>query len=722
VIDADTGELLPGTTWAVSPNFYLNRLNLDDKTKTGGTLTFQYRPNDETEVRFDASYSSQEIEHLQTHTRMHNLHRNPYEMTIRLGDGNTSNNVVSGITGHIGGLNQSGRWLNNTDNLVLGAEFDHSIGDDWVISGRVGHSATDQNYTDGFRMNWFPVVGGKQGPASIDNWCGIEYSDGPEGDYLPALNFCEFYGGNDPATMKMTQIRSDRRDVDDSKTSVYFDAVRMLDNGAITSLEFGVKYSDRSKTVRAEEVFFGTSFFENTNTIFASDIPGAATSSITGGHFLSGIANAGMPTDWIYPDIDATIAYVFPNGLSEDLFVPNPLKAWGVDETTYGAYSQANFELLQGDISGNFGLRYVKTEVEGYGHSGFKFAGGLPFLIDGETSVVTPVTDVHDYDNWLPSMTVNWLLSDELVLRGSASRVMARPQINGLRPNFDLKAQNLNEVPAANGGNTSLDPFVANQFDLSLEWYFDEDALLSGAVFYKDFKSFTYQTSTNQQFINPLTGTCIVDRSVYDEGSPERLAATSPCAEINYSQTVNGGTAYIGGFEASYQQHYSSLPGLLSNLGSSINYTYADSEAVVDPDDRDNPFNGLPFLNTSKHSTNTTLYWEDEKLSLRLAHTYRSEALSKTVNRNSATVRDARGTLDFTVNYKITDKLKVSFSALNLTDGYDTFYDVIVNPNGHEADGIVREITGDLSDIPKHRVSSIFNFGRSYRLAFRYSL
>jgi len=721
VIDAETGELVPGDTWAVAPNFYLNRLGLDEKTKKGGTFTFQYRPNNNTDIRFDASFSRQEIDHLQSHTRMHNLHRNPYEITVQMGDENTSNSVVSAKTGHVGGLNQSGRWLNTTDTLVLGAQFEHTIGDDWTISGRVGHSATDQEFTDGYRMNWMPNFAGKLGNETPEKpWCGIEYSDGPEGDFLPALNFCTpTYDGNDPSTMKLTQVRSDRRDIDDTKTSAYFDATRGLANDVITSVEFGVKYTDRSKAFSSGEVFFGPSVFENQNKVLASDIPGAADSSITDGHFLDGIANSGMPKDWIYPDIDATIAHIFPGGFDESLFKHNPLKAWEVDEKTYGAYVQANFELLNGDITGNFGVRYAATEVDSQGHSGVKFNKSLPFVIEGQDVVVYPVTDDNDYDNWLPSLTVNWMLSDELILRGSAAKVMARPTIDGLRPNFDIKANNLEEVPVASGGNTTLEPFEVDQFDVSLEWYFEEGALLSGAIFFKDFNAFTYKTSSYQQFENPLTNTCIVDRSIHE--GDDKLTATAPCADINFSQTVNGGTAEIKGLEFSYQQNYAFLPGLLSHLGSSVNYTYADSEAIVDPDNNDNPFNGMPFLNTSKHSANATVYWENDDLSLRLAYAYRSEALSKTINRDSAVVRDARGTLDFTASYDFTKNLKVSFSALNLTDSYDTFYDVIVNNKGLEGQGIVAEITDDLADISKDRIASVFDYGSNYRLSLRYS-
>ncbi len=728
VINAETGEVIPGDTWAVSPNFHLNRMNMDDKTKKGGTLTFQYRPNEDTDVRFDATYSRQEIDHLQTHTRMHNMHRNPYEVQIELGDENSSNRVVGIRSGHVGGLNQSGRWLNTTDTLVLGAQFEHVINDDWFVSGRVGYSGTEQEFTDGFRMNWMPNVAGKQ--SDPDTWCGLNWENGPEGDSIPEFSFCDVYDGNDPSTMKLTQIRSDRRDVDDSKVSVYLDLSRDIDSDFITSVEFGVKYTDRTKEVRAEEVFFGPNVFENDNKILASDIPGAATSSITEGYFLDGIAPAGTPTDWIFPDIDATVALAFPTGLSEDLFAPNPLKAWGVDETTYGAYVQANFELLDGDITGNFGIRYANTEVESNGHSGIRFPQGVAFYdqIDPNGNGDTfkfPVQDEHDYDNWLPSFTLNWAIDDDLILRTSAAKVMARPNINSLRSGYDIKAQNMEEVPTGNSFNTTLEPFAANQFDVSLEWYFEEGALLSAAAFYKDFTSFTYETSINQQFENPLTATCLVDRSGYANETPEeqaiQLAATSPCADVNIRQTVNGGSADIQGLELSYQQNYTSLPGLLSHLGSSVNYTYADSEAIVDPDNAANPFNGLPFLNTSKHSTNATIFWEDDSLSLRLAYAYRSEAISQTTNKESSVIRDARGTLDFTANYAITENLKVTFSALNLTKSYDKFYEVITNPAGHEADGIVSEVTSDISDASDKRTKAVFDYGSDFRLSLRYS-
>lgn len=721
VINAQTGELIAGDTWAISPNFYLNRMNLDDKTKQGGTVTVQYKPSDLTNLRFDASFSNQEIDHLQAHTRMHAMHRNPYEVFVQLGDGTTSNKVVGVNTGHVGSLNQSGQWLNTTDSLILGAQIDHTINEDWEIKARVGHSKSDLKFSDAFRMNWQAVNAGKIPYTRKDEWCSVMFNAGPEGDQISEMNFCNAYDGNDPSTMKLTQIRSDRREVDDTKSSAYIDVTHFVGGNFITAVEFGIKYTDRTKQARFEEVFVNPPQFENQEVILASDVPGSANSSITEGHFLDGIAPAGTPKDWIFPDIDAAIALAYPNGLDDSLFVPNPLKAWTVEEKTYGGYGQVNFELADGDAFGNFGIRYAKTEVSSKGHSGIRFNGELPFLssIEG-TTYNFPVSDEHSYDNWLPSATINWLISEDLIFRASAAKVMARPSISTIRTGFDIKAQNLEEDPRGSGFNTKLNPFIANQYDLSLEWYFDEGALLSAAIFNKDFSSFTYTKSASQQFDNPITGNCLVDRSVYDD-EEEKLSATGPCADVNFTQTVNGGSAEIKGLEVSYQQNYTMLPGWFSHLGSSVNYTYADSEAIVAPDNPSDPFNGLPFINTSKHSANATLFWENDAVSARLAYAYRSEALSQTTNKQSSIVRDARGTLDFTLSYAINEDLKVSFSALNLTDSYDKFYEVLADPIGKEAQGIVREFSGDITDASKDRTKAIFDYGSSYRLSVRYS-
>jgi len=718
VFDTD-GNVIEGPISAVMPWFNVNRVNLDEKTKFGGTGTVQYRPTEDTDIRFDASFSRNEIDHVHSTARLNNFKN--YNNVVTIDQSGASNNVVSAYSHKAGGLNQAGNWLNTTDTLILGGDVKHTLDDYWTLSARIGYSLTDQEFSDGFRTAWSHTGFGN--PTDPSSWCGFNVEDGPQGDPLMVNSYCEQFDPNDPSKMRLSAVRSDRREVDDEKISAYFDVERAFDDSFISSVEFGVKYTDRMKSVYGEEVFLNKDSFENTDTILASQV---SSTSITGGQYLDGIAPHSMGTDWLMPNSAEGVALAFPSGVGEGTvnpFTPNPLKAWDVNEITYGAYVQANFELLDGEITGNFGVRYAGTEIKSNGTSGIKFNENMPFLIDGNEYVQDPVSAEHDYAEVLPSATINWTATDDFVLRASAARVLARPNINSLRPGYDVKAQNLNETPTANGGNSYLDPFLADQLDLSAEWYFEEGALLSAALFYKDFVSYTYDTTEARELENPLTSQCLVDRTEYAEGDPDRLTATSPCAEVAYSTTVNGGSADIKGAELAYQQNYTFLPSFLSYLGSSINYTYADSESIVNPDDSTDVFNGLPFLNTSKHSTNATIFWEDEKMSLRLVYSYRSKALSQTTHFNSSLVRDERETLDFAINYAFTQNLKVTFSANNLTDSYDTFYNVITNPTGNKVieGDIVKETSSDLSGTPESRVQALYNSGRNYRLALRYS-
>ncbi len=716
VTDSSTGEAID--THAVMPWFLVNRYNLDEKTKFGGTGTFEYRPDEDTDIRFDVAFSRNEIDHTHSTARLHNFKNTNNILTV---DSNTggSYNVDSARSQKIGGLNQSGHWLNTTDTLVTGIQFQRIFDDYWRYSGRLGYSSTDQKFTDGYRTAW--VHSGISG--ANDSWCGYNTDIGPQGDVLLVQNFCSVFNPNVAESMKLAAVRSDIRDVSDEKVSGYFDVERSIDDSFITSVEFGVKYTDRSKHVYAEEVFLNSGSFENTDAIFASDV---SSQSAFGGGFLAGIAPSNAISDWLMPDSQQGIDLAFPNGIGPGTnypFLKNDLKDWQVDELTYGAYVQANFEFLDGDISGNFGVRYAATVIDSYGSFGFKFDKNMPFLIDGNEFVTKAITGENDFDELLPSITVNWALNGEVIVRVAAARVLARANINSLRPGIDVKAQNLNETPQANGGNTMLDPFLADQFDLSVGWYFEEGALLSAALFYKDFVSFSYDTVGIVQMENPLTSQCVVDRSSLDD--IDKLTATAPCADMPFSTTVNGGSADIKGLELSYQQNFTALPSLFKYLGTQINYTYADSNAIVNPESPEDAFNNLPFLNTSEHSANITGFWDDDTTSVRLVYAYRSEALSDVSHFNSSIIRYARETLDFAVNYKVNKHLKFTFSATNLTDSYDKFVNAItlstIDEAGTPLENIVKETLSDLSTVPQSRTHALYNSGRNYRLSLRYT-
>jgi len=149
-------------------------------------------------------------------------------------------------------------------------------------------------------------------------------------------------------------------------------------------------------------------------------------------------------------------------------------------------------------------------------------------------------------------------------------------------------------------------------------------------------------------------------------------AGCSASAEWAFTLPTNTDGGNLKGFEISYQQPFTFLPGVWSNFGAILNYTGVESEidyldatgAVVTTTD----LTGL-----SKDSYNATLYFDNKVFSARLAAAFRADYLTTVSGRNG---NDVEGTietfnLDFSSSYNINENFTVTLEALNLTDEVD---------------------------------------------------
>jgi iron complex outermembrane recepter protein len=280
----------------------------------------------------------------------------------------------------------------------------------------------------------------------------------------------------------------------------------------------------------------------------------------------------------------------------------------------------------------------------------------------------------HDYSDTLPSMNLVYDISESLLVRAGASKVMTRPNLGQITPGATVSVSGNNRT--ATVGNPSLDPFRAKSYDLGVEWYFAPESLLSLALFYKDVDSFV-QTLRDQRVFtgNPYgldpglaTSACVA------AGSPGGCDATTTLWDFTIPATTEGGP--VKGFEISYQQPFSFLPGVWSNFGAILNYTGVESEItyltvsgpagqppVITPVTDD--LTGL-----SKRAYNATLYFDNKTFSARVSAAYRSDYLTTVPGRNSNDVEGTAETMniDFSSSYNINDHFTVSLEALNLTD------------------------------------------------------
>ena len=147
----------------------------------------------------------------------------------------------------------------------------------------------------------------------------------------------------------------------------------------------------------------------------------------------------------------------------------------------------------------------------------------------------------------LPSLNLVAELTPDLLLRFGAAKVMTRPALGQVSPGSNISvAGNLGVAT----GNPDLEPDRAKTYDLALEWYFQEGALLSGAIFYKDIDTFV-QTLSSADAVQPVR-------------LPLSLLAGTPLNGTEVSRSpipVNTEGGPLKGFEINYQQPFSFLPG-----------------------------------------------------------------------------------------------------------------------------------------------------------------
>lgn len=328
--------------------------------------------------------------------------------------------------------------------------------------------------------------------------------------------------------------------------------------------------------------------------------------------------------------------YIYDRATGGNPIGRNAARDYNLLESSWAGYLMADFAgvLFGRDYSANAGVRYVTTDLK------------VSSLLQTATAFL-PVLDRNEYDNWLPSANFKIEITGDLLLRFAAARVMQQAGVRELAPSIFVNESNR----TATGGNASLAPTIADQFDVSLEWYYSEGSILSGAVFAKDVKDFVAETT-----------------------SPQVFPGFESFGPIPYTRPDNIGTAEIRGVELGVQHFFENLPAPFDGLGVIANYTYSDATDQ----------NGNPLVAVSKNSYNLIGLYERGPWAGRLAYNYRDEAVfSFTQGRPNFIGEIAQ--LDAQVSFKINNAVTVQLQAVNLlpedsaTTEYSQFGPVTLN-------------------------------------------
>lgn len=398
-----------------------------------------------------------------------------------------------------------------------------------------------------------------------------------------------------------------------------------LDLGVVTAIKTGLRYADHKVVQDSNAAIVNPDLMPKRNA--TAYYPGTVTA---GGGFV-------IPE----PDMDLMIADSL--AMTEG-YTARPQGYGTIEEENLAIYAMADFDA--GGIRGNLGVRYISTDISSDYYD----------LSDEGVYDSTLSTDKADYSEFLPSLNVVMDLADNVILRTSAAQVISRPNYADLFATRNLAGYTdnrpLNEV--LNTGNVGLSPFKAFQADIGVEWYFDDDAMLSVTYFTKEVSSFiSTQQQTNQQIG--------IDIPVYttnpDAGEPPCGAQQYDCWTVSSSTNGTGGS--IEGIEFQIQDSFD------NGFGYSFNYTYSDAEAPAE----NYPDRVGVFSDSSKNSYNVVGFYENDDFSARLAYNWRSEFIIREApgwygNRE----HQAYGQLDFSATYSVTDYLDVTFEGINLTE------------------------------------------------------
>jgi iron complex outermembrane receptor protein len=334
----------------------------------------------------------------------------------------------------------------------------------------------------------------------------------------------------------------------------------------------------------------------------------------------------------------------------------------GVEETVSAGYLMAQGKMGRSGLLGRTtylaGVRAEKTETNSWGwvraHSGSTPAqqAADPLGSARRDYANTRRELEGSYTKSFPSIHLTHDVNRNLKGRLSWSTGFGRPALTNALPNesFSDTAQTLTI------SNPSLLPQMATNWDATLDYYFEPVGNLSIGWFHKQIKDYivsginagTVATGASNGYGGEYGGYTILT-------------------------TANAGTAFVQGWEFSYQQQFTFLPGLLKNLGFLANYTVLDTHG---------DFGGRTNLTTGQiagfipKTANVTLSWRYRKFSSRVLINYTSDGITSytatSVGRNLYRFESTR--VNVGLGYEVRPGVSITCDVSNLLNAPQEYY------------------------------------------------
>lgn len=377
----------------------------------------------------------------------------------------------------------------------------------------------------------------------------------------------------------------------------------------------------------------------------------------------------GWPDDLQWADLDKfyDVFSANPEYFVEDLAAGYILEATaddGFKETLYALYTQGELRLLNNRLSLIGGVRWERTEDTGYGMKIDQSVGNdltdplekakAQYIKRGARAAVT-------YDDFYPSAATTFKITENLLFRVGYSRTLGRPNIDNLIPRITESDTDVNGYDGTlNVRNPALKPWTADNFDVSLEYYFNNAGVASIGAFRKFVKD-PFGSMTI-----PLDAE-LAERLGYDPGvyGNYRMVTTFNLPE----------SSRLSGLEANYQQDLGTLLNWAKGVAIYANGTLLDYDGPREGD----------FGEMYERTANWGVSYNRGRVSVRLNwnHTGRRKTDNYAWADDAARYALARTTLDIGTEYRLTQHLSIFANARNLTNSLERYAIMSSNTPDH---------------------------------------
>ncbi|WP_184718054.1 TonB-dependent receptor [Caulobacter sp.] len=653
---APTGSTIGPRYFATSARTF--QAKVTDEVRKAVMGTFQWKPTPNLDISLDGQYS----------TRNSGERRNQLAITeglrgiqpLLVGDGGDySNGALMRYSGNSNLEIQLENRQRNEKYIGGGGAVTWTPTERLTVSG-------DLSYSQSHRTEL-------QKATNMRSANRVAYTLDATGDEVPSVTFTNF-DVSDPSNFLIATPTNNSNYARYRQVTDRFDkigAVRadvtyeLAEDGFFQSIKFGGRLSDHRRTQDANnnaDVNLPVAYDGRTPAQLVAAANANCRTPFVNSNFMDGKGNV---RSWALFDNDCLFrTYTGRDSNPLPSNAPGPEDS-NIRERISTAYVMTNFRTQLGDtpVSGNAGVRYVRTRVLSKGFRGEvtvtpSTGGSAAIVIRTPGTPLEEIEGTGGYEYFLPSANVAFDLSDVMKLRLAAYKGLSRSGIEdfnvGITPVADANGTTVESVLVnSTTGNPNLKPIRGWNLDASLEFYVNRDTSFAVATYYK------WLTGAAFDAREPLPTTIIAN------GQPVTFNAIAPANDPN--------TRELYGIEFSGNHAFTYLPGLLSGFGvsGSLAITEADFE-FADPSTVGPYVDPANLIGLSKYTGNGSVFWENDKLSLRASYRYRSNYFKP----NSGSNRSVKGSgfLNLSATYDLTKQVQLKLQALNVTNTRDIMF------------------------------------------------